>query len=391
MRRIAYTGPDRQLHLIGADGRDATQLTLDLSRNPLLVWGRPELSSSAWSWPSWSPDGQRIACFELPDGDDVSRPARVHVLDTDGVRQIELVSLSGRIPIYCFWRPDGQGLAILMQSEDQLVLGYAALDQPGQLRILEEGVPLFFAWAPDGRRVLIHTGVLNQPGSSRLVMRDSQGRMPDEILPQTPGNFCTPVFVGRRLVQVERRGTVNRLLVSDEAGGGARSLLEFQGLGAVVPVPGSRRVAFSAAPAGQGSPYRGVTLVDVETGALQRLTEDDCLAFFWSEARGQLLYARVDTAENCLSWHGARVGEEPVTLCRFWPTREMLFFLHFFDQFSLSHSLLSPDGGTLVFAGHLTGGATDRASARVWVLDLATDEAPRELARGGFGCFEPSR
>jgi hypothetical protein len=382
LARLAVVGTDRQLHQVRLDG-SSTQLTLSLADNPLLMWGQPNLQKGAWSWPTWSPDGERLACFELPDGDDVSGPARVFVLEKDGVSQRNLLELSGRIPIYLSWRPDGHGLAVLMQEEEELVLGYVAVDQLGKLRIIEEGVPLFFTWGPDRRRILVHSAT-GQAG--RVAIRDSEGRLPDQVLPQPPGNYCAPVVVGGRVVHVERRPGSNVLVSTNLDGDDVEELMEFEGLGAFVPA-GEDHVVFAAAPKGEGNPYRGATLVHIVTGETTRLHEEDSLAFFWSEPGHQLLYARVDTDDNCLAWCSARPNESTVTLCQFVPSREMLFYLHFFDQFVLSHQLVSPDGRHLVFSGHLPGSVDGPAS--VFVKPLRTEEPPRSVISGSFACFSP--
>ena len=127
---LAVIGSDRQVHLVELDGT-SRQLTLSLADDPLLLWGATDLSSASWSWPTWSPDGERIACFELPNGDDVSGPAKVHVLHRDGVRQHELLELRGRVPVYAAWRPDGAGLALLLHDDEELVLGWVADSSAG--------------------------------------------------------------------------------------------------------------------------------------------------------------------------------------------------------------------------------------------------------------------
>jgi hypothetical protein len=381
--RIAFVGLDRQIHLVDHDGGNPTQLTLSLADNPLMLWGQPELERKAWSWPTWSPDGGSVACFELPDGDDVSGPARVHVLDIDGVRQQELMELSGAVPLYCHWRPDNSGLLVLSQDDDQLRLTYTALEKLGQARILEEGVPLFFCWAPDGRGVLVHTA--SAPGRGRVVLRDCEGRRPDEILPQEPGNYCAPVVVGEDVAHVERLPSQNRLLRSTIDGTAVRELLRFRGLGAIVPA-GEDRMVFSCAPEGEGTPYRGLTLID---GYEQLpLAEDDSLAFMWSEARGELIYARLDTENNCLAWRAVAPGQPPRELLRFWPSRELLFYLHFFDQFVHSHHLVDPTGRHLVFSGHPHCEGPPSGPPKVLVLDIDSGELT-ELDSGGFACFRP--
>ena len=417
--RIAYVGVDNQIHTVAPDGSAHAQITLSPGANPLVMWGQPALEETAHTWPTWSPDGQRLICFELPDGDDVSGPVRVQVVDADGVRQIEMLSISGRLPIYAAWAPDGAGAAILLQDDEQLVLGWARPDTPGHLRILEEGAPLFFNWHPSDGRVLIHVGEASGgqlPG--RLIVRDVGGKAPDELLPQHPGNYCVPLLVGERIVQVDTTtpdnpGAINRLLSTSLDGSDEKTLLEFSGLGALSNVPGRDAVIFSAAPNGEGTPYRGATLIPLDGGALHRLMEEDCLAFFWSEAAGALIYARVLKAQNCVTWNRVVPGDEPEELARFWPSREMLFYLHFFDQFARSHSLLSPDGERLVFCGRLldgddeapehpgpawsvsTAGASESGNdtSRVLVAELTgasgTPAAVRAIAAGSFACFSP--
>ncbi len=398
---IAYVGADKQIHLIGADGTGDRQLTLSPGSNPLL-WGQPGLRPTSHTWPGWSPDGQRLICFELPDGEDLSDPVRVQVLDVDGLRQQELLSISGRLPVYAAWSPTGDGALILSQEQDHLSLGWVALDRPGELRLIEEGAPLFFSWHPHPGRVLIHVGEVHRGAGprGRLVVRDVRGRQPDELLPQHPGNYCVPIPAGDHLVQVDtstpdRPGEVNRLLRTRLDGSEPRALLEFSGLGAIVPAPERGAVIFSAAPDGESTPYRGATLIPLDGGGPRRLMDQDCLAFFWSPI-GALVYARVLPEANCLSWSCVLPGGEPRELARFWPSREMLFYLHFFDQFSRSHSLLSPDGSTLVFCGRLLGGGdalpgrpgSDGEGSRVLLADIVSGEL-RAIARGSSACFSP--
>ena len=103
--------------------------------------------------------------------------------------------------------------------------------------------------------------------------------------------------------------------------------------------------------------------------------------------------------ERCVTWNLARPGEPSERLARFWPSREMLFYLHFFDQFTHSHSLLSPEGDRLVFCGRRMADADGDDSPwptqepdtfDVLVLDLEDDAPPRSIAEGSFACFSPS-
>jgi hypothetical protein len=193
-----------------------------------------------------------------------------------------------------------------------------------------------------------------------------------------------------QLVHVERSGRVNRLIVTDLSGGDAKLLLEFEGLGAVVAAPAADSVIFSAAPDPRGAPYRGVALVPLDGGPIHRLSEDLCLAFHWSEADQQLLYVRSTERDGLLAWHSVRLGESSIERVRFWPTREMHFALHFFEQFATTHPFISADGQYLLFCGHPEQLRPDRAPPGVYVFNLTRDDSARLLDHGSFACFAPA-
>lgn len=385
--RLAYVGVDRQLHLIDASGERHVQLTLSIGDNPLMLWGQPSLAPKSWAWPTWDPSGTRLACFEMPDGDDEDTgEAKLHVVHTDGVRQMELLQIERGVPLYCQWQPDGEGLLVLVQDEDELELQHVRLDRLGESRAIERGVPLFFAWQPDGRRLMVHTANDGDARTGRLVVRDTAGKLPDELLPQDPGNYCAPVPLGEHVVHVDRRGDASALVRTRLDGSDQKQLLTYEGLGAIVAA-GPDRVVFSSAPDGEGTPYRGLLLID-EDGVTE-LAPDECLAFCWSEPRQAVVYAKVDLDSNCLVWCLASPGEPPQELTRFWPTREQLFHLRFFDQFVQSHQLVDPTGRFLAFAGHTVQEAARGSEPMVHVIDL--DDGPDAIALvpGLFACFSP--
>lgn len=391
MNPLAFVGVDRQIHLTDEDGRVPVQLTTSLPRTGG-AWSMLRGAQDAWSWPTWSPDGQWIAAFAVEAGDRESGPSRVLALSVDGIRQEEWADLGSTAPLYAQWAPSGAALAVLLQQDEELLLGVLRRDRLGRLRPVEHGVPLFFNWEAAGDRLMLHVG--NPEGKGRIELRDPFGTGEDALLEPPPGSFCAPVLVGGRAVYaVANRGEgASDVCVSAVDGSDVRVLARRKGLVALVAGPG-RQIALSAAPRGEGSPYRGIDLLDVDTGEVTNLTESDCLAFFWSPDGRWILYAQVDAAGNCLTWYRADVDHaEPVSLGTFWPTRDLLFYLHFFDQYAGSHSLISPDSRYLAYAGYPAGGGQADLSQppRVYVKDVrAPAEPPIEVGRGSFAVFSP--
>ncbi|MCK6525918.1 hypothetical protein L6R49_31325 [Myxococcota bacterium] len=388
--RVVLIGGDHQAHLIDSDGGRPLALTVDWSKQLMLSrWGEPATPSTAWLWPAWSPDGAWVAAFELPHDDDAAGPAQLQLLSTDGVRQVALLTLTDEAPLYAAWSPDSAGLALLTQpAEGALNLRTVLMSRPGESRLLEQGAPLFFSWAPSGAAVSVHVGGRRD---GRVIVRDALGDGADLTPSASPGLYCAPIWIGERLVFVEGLGGLSGAIISARGDGSdAREVARCQGLAAITPAFDGERLLLGVARDGEGGAYDVVRLLDLRTGEDMIVNEDPCLAFFWSAARRSLIYARVDRARGHLSWHERPLGGPARALCQFIPTREQLFHLHYFDQLVLTHPLLTADGATLIFSGTLAGPGADAAGApQVYALDLDGEEGPRALAPGAYACACP--
>jgi dipeptidyl aminopeptidase/acylaminoacyl peptidase len=391
LSRVAFVGLDRQIYVTDTALTEPVPLTAPVPRAGG-AWGVSPRSQETWSWPTWSPDDAWIAGFAVEGSDTETGPARVVALSLDGVRQVEWAHIPNVSPIYLQWHPTGDALSILLQQGTDLTLSLVRKERIGQVRPLEQGVPLFFNWSPDGARVLIHVGGKDDP-NGRLVLRDPLGDDEDILYDRSPGSFCAPVFpAGRAVMALRADDGSSEVVVSDMDGGNPTTLLARRGLLAVVPAPnGAPWVAVSAAPRGEGSPYQGIELVHIETGETRTLSVSDCLAFFWSPKGDYLLYAVVDSEANCLLWNMVYVeGGPSIPLGSFWPTRDILFYLHFFDQYAQSHPIISHDGRHVVFAGYPAGGGQADLSSppRIFLKDVTDPDRPPELlGRGSFAVF----
>ena len=130
--------------------------------------------SAAPEWPSWSPDGTRIAYSARSRSSKVSS---VYVMNADGTRRVRLVQ-HGLAPD---WSPDGASIAyrspfgvrfVTPAGKDVTPLETAR--PPFPVGIKPNGVP---AWSPDGSKLAISTPagvyVVDRSGAhARLVTRD---------------------------------------------------------------------------------------------------------------------------------------------------------------------------------------------------------------------------
>lgn len=385
--RIAYVGADRQIHVVDPDGRDRRPVTFSKTPSALSRWGAGAGEDAA-AWPCWSPDGRYIACFQrLAEG---TGPNVVTSVEVDGIDERALVDLGERQPICAAWSPRGDRLAVLAEGKGALELITVRRDGSAEPHRVATGSPLFFTWAPDGAHLLLHLGSTGAE-RSRLVFAHAEGASEPRVLPDPPGSFCTPLFTGARAVYVTRHLGAGWVSLADPDLSRSAALTFFEGLLAVLPSPLGGQLAVGAAPGGEGTPYMGVWRVPLDGGSPQQIISEACLAFLWDPLGRHLIFVTLEA--GCARWRLAPLdGGATRDLAAFWPSRDLLFHLHFFEQFASSHALLSPDGGTLVYAGFPSASAArDPETCRVYTLQLGVSGAvPSPVAEGSYAVFSPA-
>lgn len=394
---IAYVGDDFNIYSLNGANRAITALTDDAGpRSDSLI---------VYQWPSWSTDG-RLAYFSLG----LTRGGQV--LETDVYISVDGRTAGKRVYAgenqvfnYAYWAPqdcvDGPGcrdLAVLLSDSaaDGLIVELVRDAEAGaSSRTAGSGAPFYYSWSPDGLRMLW------QRDQARLDIYDVSSNAVAETLEQAPGLFSAPAWspVDDRLLIGARAGdgqTTDLLLL---AGGEARLLAsELSGPVAFAWSPDGNRVAFSA---GQGALFV-LDAVTAETVARSPVT--GVLAFFWSPDSRKIGYVTLATPPGSFNANGATGPRQAALmqnevglawslldvqagdnrrLTSFVPTRDMLYYLTYFDQFAQSHRLWSPDSRHLVYA-EVTG---DNQPV-VTLLDVSGDDpVPLSVAEGSIGVW----
>lgn len=401
----AVVGADHQLSVrtIGRD--DARRLTGVLpafagADAPRGAWWTMPPSQDTWSWPTWSSDGEWIAAFAARPDDEATEAVRVMSLARDGVREMVWGTLAGAAPLYLQWHPHDAAIAVLAQSDGELTATVFRASHLGDARPVEAGVPLYFNWSPEGSRLFVHAG--EPGGSGRLVARDALGDAEDLVMPRAAGNFCAPSFAGGRPVYVveDEQSGRSEVVVSHMDGSDARSLARHDGLLALITAPGRPWAAVAASPEGARGMYAGVELLHLYSDEVVTLTHMPCIAFWWVPEAESLIVATMDDPAG---WARGADGGHAVTLWRldspsgdrvrlttFTPTRDMLYYLRYFEQFVESHPLVSPDGRWLIYAGYpCEDDVADLSRGpRIWRKDLTQPHEPAQPeADGVFAVF----
>ena len=182
-RRIAfesYRSGNFDIFVMNADGTGQTNLT-----------NHPGDDRE----PSWSPAGRRIVFESYRDGpgtDIFGRNAEIYVMNADGTGQTKLTNnpASDRYPS---WSPDGRRIAFYSTRDDDFCgdLYVMNIDGSGKTS-LTRNVPFggwSASWSPDGRRIAFVTGCgqNRQHGGFQIYVMDADGSNPTPLT-DAPGD-----------------------------------------------------------------------------------------------------------------------------------------------------------------------------------------------------------
>ena len=333
MQKMVYLGTNKELFVYTPDIVEQKQLTypLDEAMGPAI-------------WPVWSPDGKWIAYFQATAEDGASC---ICIAQVDGMDVLVLAELRERTPLYLHWSPSGKYLACVEQAELLELVVYCIAT--GKRTVLDDGAPIFFQWLPNQERIVAHI-IKPFASTSRIQLYDIEDSEVDYVISTKSGGFASPVFMQDQLLFVEKHQDVSAVQLYNLQSREQTTLCGVAGGVSLQPRPHHNQLAMAVASPNQQAQRSSVQLLDLYTGKLDTIIEETVQSIFWTPNGEKLLYSRVDTENKWLEWkywHKQQIH----TVGQFIPTREQLFFLHFFEQFSLSHNIISADSASFYFSG----------------------------------------
>ena len=404
VNRIAYTGSDGNIFTINPDGTDSRRLTTtDLrvgsSGGNILAQGLE--SRVFYSWPTWSPDGTKLAASRTVL-DEAQAQFSVEVIDVPSGRTTRVYDnepntfpITQGAPHYLYWSPDSEHLTFIASTPGELALYLtSSKSEWAPVYVAGQG-PLYFSWARDSSAILIH-----RRGDILFTVRSGGGlELPRQLI-QTNLLFNAPALYqdGSKMVYAATSGDGNAIYVAETEPQvlGAEPILEVGEASAFLWSPTRDEVAVADTSARTWPPiFERLTVISSDGTTQRTLVNEEFVSFFWSPDGDQVAYVAYDAYDATrrpLTWKFVdRAGQRPTELVDFLPSPEFLTLLLFFDQYSYSTSVWSPDSSQITFSGmlgtELSQNGTTPEAFKVFVMDLKEGTVPREIASSRFASW----
>jgi len=393
---IAYTGLDGNIYSVDQGGGHQAAVTSDAALEPDAE-GRVRF----YQYPAWARDNRRLAFVGIEGSATEISTVRLFNAASNGEDMLEIFNSSDQLPFYLYWSPDSKLISFLASSLSGSDISLLLVpSQGGDSQTVHMGSPLYWAWAPDNRSIVIHSGGATNSGrNARLAIHTFAYGGEDTQLDMRPVAFQAPTWSpdGKEMllaVEAESEGVEN-LILADDHGSLKRPIADINSPVAFGWSPNGDRIAFISN-IEDGLPGSGNKLMIVdprEPEKAKQVSEDAVVAFFWSPDSKKVAYFtptlvtadETDPSQQSLGFQAQiynLINEKTQDVGAFVPTQQFSSILSFFDQYQHSISLWSPDSRNLVLSAQLPDG-----SPSIFVVEASGNLKPRYVADGYLGVW----
>ena len=357
---IAYLGADGNMYVSDQAGGKQQKLTDDAT-DP----ANPPAEFTTYQLPTWSLDGTQLAFMGL-NGTSEEATGRILIANVETEAVNEIFSSKTEFPFYLFWSPDDSNLSFLTTAASgQALILQSAPSAGGESTIIDSGSPYYWSWAPDGRVLITHAGGAQTSAAPEHVafIRFQDKEVIETGLDVTPAAFQAPAWSpdGSQIMLTRSKDDKNEIILMDDTGQYIKTLGSFVLNTAFGWSSDSKKVAFIDGVQQMNAGVIGVlNVVDLETDKTISAGEN-VIAFFWSPDGTKIAYfvPFVNSQEGSdqssgqfflqLNMLDVKTGESK-ELFTYQPTQQFASILPYFDQYSQSNTIWSPDNNNLVLS-----------------------------------------
>ena len=393
---LAIVGIDGHIYVHEKDGEDAVRLTWSLRDISYGVWTvGASLDRIRYYWPTWSPDGRRLACFGTFGTEIDERGTGIYVFDAvDGIESWDVWSGTSRSPLYMSWSADSRTLAFVTQQPDVLSLSLVDIDDLSSRRGLFSGFPLFHRFSPNGRFLAVCLGGrFNGEDGQRLYCIDVSAPEERLTVAESAGFFGTPSWSpsGRLLAFTIARDYDQMLCVSVKGQGPPRELVPIHPQASLSWLAGGRSILVAQGPGTPSSPFSSLSRIGIPTRGTPRASVVYSGPLFGAQALrdGRILVIAPGEEAPSARWIVVEPDGSSFALPTFFPSNAQQFIFKFFHQFQASHRLIAADESKVVCTGYRSAGEMndDHTLPQVFTLALSPGAKPEVISEGSIACW----
>src|SRR5215831_866250 len=336
---IAYIDEAGDLYTIQPAGTDRRKLASGEVLQTIAFSGRlVKNSRDFYSWPVWSPDGTRLACFRVVAGEEGATEG-LYIFEVASSQVLISYEDPGLHPIYAYWAPNGQHIAVLLSGPGALSLGLWPASGRQRPRTLAQGVPFYFDWRADARALLVHNGgdPEAKEGHSVSLLEIDNGKR--NLVSRAPAAFGPPSWSsdGKWLAYGDtgKDGAKTTLMIASADGSAPKSFATLPEKLALEWSP-TQPILAVATSSFVGDPLLDeLRLIDVSSGKTRTIIKERFVAYFWSPDGKRILYVKRKRDTDLWTWAVAEVGDGTThEVVDFAPSRSLLQVFQYFDQYA---------------------------------------------------------